>query len=842
MGNGTRNFYSIRAASINLFLVVISLLMLYQYRYGLGMLNPVNDAWLMKHDWATHYLGWFFFRNEPWGFPIGKISNYLYPVSTNVGFTDSIPLASIFFKIFSPILPHNFQFIGAWMLMCHVLLAYFVIKLLDLFSIKGPVQLVATLIVVFNPVLLHRSIHPALCSHWLIVGSIWVYFLDPKVYSPTRLMSYQGVFLVIGGLINPYFSLIEGGFSLALAWRLWQFDRALSFRKAFIMTATTSVLLLACWYIVGFFAFRSKMDLGVSGAYGLYAFNLNSLYNSGGWSAFFPGLALVSWHQYESFMYLGIGMLGLFLLTALMLGAKLIRSKIKGAPEKYWFGKSEISLLPLLLFVMAISLFAITNVITFNDKVLATISLPEKFLKVADMFRASARYFWVAYYLLLIFIIVQTIRLVKSIGIAVILLTAVLAAQLYDYQSLLGRYVGDYNPYHPPLKEVEWRKIFDKMDRFIFYPPFEYQYLSPGDYKYFSYLAADYKKKINLGYAARLDNRAIRDYTESLKRSIDQDSIDSKTVYIATPEYASRMSEGYYSNLLVYGQLDGYYVFYPKELQQDQAFSGVEDDHDKIINKRKFFKPYTLMAGDAESDWTMQIERLEKSARNFFLQGYILKNSSTNIDELSILLKADDGKMFISSPIKVMPDSIPGAGSDSLKFNTTYFTGDVPSGDYRIAAYASSGEGKTHTGNYSFLASISIGHLDTSPAKELPEFPRLRYWFDVFEDTDERLKLTGWAFIEGGSSFDNRIEILIQSADKTYTTPADPTVRGDVTSYFNSQKNLETSGFGCIINKKTLKEGEYEVGVRVIDQKLHREVIEFTGRTFYVEAPVDPKP
>ena len=842
MTGGIRNIYHTRAASINLFIVLLSLLMLYQYRYGLGMLNPVNDAWLMKHDWATHYLGWFFYRNEPWGFPIGKISNYLYPVSTNVGFTDSIPLASIFFKIFSPILPHNFQFIGAWMLMCHVLLAYFVIKLLDLFSIKGLVQLVGTLIVVFNPVLLHRSIHPALCSHWLIVGSIWIYFLDPKTYSPTRLMTYQGIFLVVGGLINPYFSLIEGGFSLALAWRLWRFDRTVSLRKAFIVTAATSFLLLVCWYAVGFFAFRSKMDLGVSGAYGMYAFNLNSLYNSGGWSAFFPGLPLVSWHQYESFMYLGIGMMGLFLLTALMLAIKLIQSKIRGVPEQYWFGKSETPLLPLLLFVIGISLFALTNVITFNDKVLWTISLPDEFLKVADMFRASARYFWVAYYLLFIFIVVQTIRIVKRIGFALILLTVVFAAQLYDYQTLLGRYVGDYNPYHPPLTEVEWRKIFEKMDRFIFYPPFESQYLSPGDYMYFSYLAADYKKKINLGYAARLDNKAIRDYTESLKRSIDQDSVDRKTVYIATPEYASRISEGYYSNLLAYGQLDGYYVFYPRELHQDQAFSGVNDDHDQIINRRKIFKPFTLLKRDVEVDLTMQIQRLEKSAKNFFLKGYILKNSSMNIAELSVLLKADDGKMFISSPIKVAPDSIRVSGPDSLKFNTTYFTGDVPSGDYRIAAYASSGEGMNHTGNYSFLGSISIGHLDTSPPKELPEFPRLRYWFDEFEDTDEQLKIVGWAFIDGVSSFDNRIEILIRTEAKTYTSPADPMVRGDVTSFFNSPKNLETSGFGSIISKKTLKEGEYEVGIRIIDQRLHREVIEFSGRRFYVEAPVDPKP
>ncbi len=37
-------------------------------------LQPSNINWLMtaRHDWGTHYLGWAFYKNEPWHFPIGK--------------------------------------------------------------------------------------------------------------------------------------------------------------------------------------------------------------------------------------------------------------------------------------------------------------------------------------------------------------------------------------------------------------------------------------------------------------------------------------------------------------------------------------------------------------------------------------------------------------------------------------------------------------------------------------------------------------------------------------------------------------------------------------------------
>ena len=70
--------------------------------YSLTILIPTNDNWLMtvRDDWGTHYLGWFFYRNEPWTFPLGNVSRYYFTPGTNVGFTDSIPLMAIFFKIF----------------------------------------------------------------------------------------------------------------------------------------------------------------------------------------------------------------------------------------------------------------------------------------------------------------------------------------------------------------------------------------------------------------------------------------------------------------------------------------------------------------------------------------------------------------------------------------------------------------------------------------------------------------------------------------------------------------------------------------------------------------------
>ena len=38
---------------------------------GLPFLNPTNVAWLQGGDPLQHYLGWAFYRNSPWTWPIG---------------------------------------------------------------------------------------------------------------------------------------------------------------------------------------------------------------------------------------------------------------------------------------------------------------------------------------------------------------------------------------------------------------------------------------------------------------------------------------------------------------------------------------------------------------------------------------------------------------------------------------------------------------------------------------------------------------------------------------------------------------------------------------------------
>lgn len=102
---------------------------------GLNTANPSNSEWLMAgFDTPTYFLSWEFFRSSPfWQFQLGANPNYGMDISSSIVFSDSLPLLALFFKILNPILPHQFQYNGLWLLGCFILQGYYSNKLLGVF-------------------------------------------------------------------------------------------------------------------------------------------------------------------------------------------------------------------------------------------------------------------------------------------------------------------------------------------------------------------------------------------------------------------------------------------------------------------------------------------------------------------------------------------------------------------------------------------------------------------------------------------------------------------------------------------------------------------------------------
>ena len=74
----------------------------FSFLYGWSILNPKNNMWLeggQNQDPMQAYLGWEFFRREPWSIPLGSNQSFGMLPSNSVVYSDSIPLLAIFFKL-----------------------------------------------------------------------------------------------------------------------------------------------------------------------------------------------------------------------------------------------------------------------------------------------------------------------------------------------------------------------------------------------------------------------------------------------------------------------------------------------------------------------------------------------------------------------------------------------------------------------------------------------------------------------------------------------------------------------------------------------------------------------
>jgi len=116
------------------------------YLFGWEILNPKNISWLMAEtDGAQYYLGWLFFRNEPWTFPLGLIQSYFAPIGTSIGLTDSLPLLAFPFKLVSGILPRDFQYFGIWIYVSYILQAVFAYLLMGTVCENRSIRLISAL-------------------------------------------------------------------------------------------------------------------------------------------------------------------------------------------------------------------------------------------------------------------------------------------------------------------------------------------------------------------------------------------------------------------------------------------------------------------------------------------------------------------------------------------------------------------------------------------------------------------------------------------------------------------------------------------------------------------------
>lgn len=513
---------------------------------GPGALNPENILWLQAGDPATHFLGWQFFRNGPWGFPLGSNPDYGLEFSNAVVYSDSIPLLAILFKLFSGLLTDTFQYFGCWLFACFVLQAWFGWKLTGLASNDRCIRFLATGLFVFSPPMLHRlNGHLSLVSHFLILAGL---YLSLRKKQEMRIV-YWPLLLAISAMVHAYI--------LAMVALLWLVDLSASISKSprtyqapikEFLTAAFFVF-LACWQ-AGYFTVGQSMS---SGGFGFFRMNLLSIIDSSGWSYIlrdFPETARVG--NGEGFNYLGLGLIVTVLFAIPTLFS--VKTDIAGAMKAY----------PLLvLALLLLTAFSVSNNVgigswNFN------ITIPQSLLDVANIFRASGRMFWPVFYVLVFVAVFLVVRGYEK-NVATSLLAIALVSQVIDTSAGWSpiRNKLSQNPasaeWASPLKDRFWATAAPLYKSVRLSIP---RNIHPN-WSVFADYAARNHLATNAVYLAREDEAKVRSAVQTSVDSIYSGKLDPDSLYILDDDMVAPALAHIDQRADLLAKIDGFNVLAP---------------------------------------------------------------------------------------------------------------------------------------------------------------------------------------------------------------------------------------------------------------------------------------
>lgn len=493
---------------------------LFLYQFGFRFLDPTNIGYIFRHggDIAANYLGWAFLRNEPWSFPLGKITRYFAPLGTYAALTGLNPFCWIPFKLISPILPVDFYYSGWWVLCCYCLQAYFGYRLMRLITDNTFEQTLGAFFFLLSPPLIIRILtgQDTLASHWLILASFALYFENYAELHSRRFIISWSLLIVCACAIFPYFCPMV--ISIAIAFSIRHLIWTPSARPKLVMgLALYPLVALGSYIIFGYAA--GGTSYSVTG-YGTNSLNLNAFINPLQWSSFLPGLSYRMGQVADSFNYLGLGIIFLFICGIIHL---IIRPR-KIDQIKY--------LLPLIFVLLIFFLYAVSNRVTWGNTTLLKYNLPEPLLKMASMFRGSGRFGWPLFYAIL-YAGLFAVTAIKRKSLALTVMCICLAIQLVDIHPLLS--AADFHHKEPVdslLKSPLWQSAANKFNKIIIYPPFIQAITRDDDFKYLALYAYKNNMSINTGYIARWPATEMKAYNEELTSSLRSGDLDPKGIYI----------------------------------------------------------------------------------------------------------------------------------------------------------------------------------------------------------------------------------------------------------------------------------------------------------------------
>jgi hypothetical protein len=476
-----------------------------------------SSIWLLDQDAATAFLGWQFFRGAPLNWPLGMIGDYLYPIGTSIGNTDSIPLFAYLFRPISALLPREAQYFGLWLLAGWIAQGVASFQLLASNDRRRDrAAWVGAVVFTTSPALMYRELmrHEALTFHAAVLLAFLLYRADWTERRPAVLIA-----LLIGalGLIHPYLLVMIAAIAFATMIRAGlDLGRRALIHAALGLGGGVLVALPAI-ASAGYLADRSQ----AYGGFGECAADLFTFANPMSLSTFLRGFPVLPC-RHEGYAYLGLGGV-LVVCVALMTCAR------KKAP---FSGIGGVTAWPLFLVCGGMAIFALSSLVTAFHNDLADLSGLYAYLEpIPSILRSSGRFVWPIYYLILWWAFERAIE-GSTVRRGLIVVSTALFLQAVDtWPGFFARMHAPSDRASPSLDAI-WPIAPTKYRHLAIDPP---SLVGPGigdPYVLYARLAAVHHLTFNSGYAARMDRSKAATYVARFHAELDGEAIATDTIYV----------------------------------------------------------------------------------------------------------------------------------------------------------------------------------------------------------------------------------------------------------------------------------------------------------------------
>jgi hypothetical protein len=522
---------------------------------GWREINPGNLSWL-SGDPAQYEVGWEFLRHEKvWSFPLTWITRLDYPSGVSASNLDFIPLVGVPLRFFASALPVDFQYLGLYAVTCYCLQTFFGLKLVSMFSKEDRIiTLLGAAFFLLSPILTERLYgHFPHSTHWILLACLYYYFRFSSTKTLPQYLLPFVVLAIIAAAVTPYIALMAVLLGLAAIWRAHlegagagaiisatpsaTRDASVRIRHWFatsylLWAAILLAATLLSLTVFGFIVFGHAQFAG--DGYTNYSMNILSPINPNGASLYFRTLPSVGAQAYESYNYLGIGVL-------LLLAISLARN-----PEligELW----SIATRPLVIASILLSLLAISLKVTIADQVLFTIPAPKFIFHLLAAFRSSGRLFWPVNYLLVLGAIVGVVTTIPSRFARHLILASALLLQYFDLLPLRdGIAAAAQKPHINELVSSDWTELPKHYRHLVILPAMQCEPdQSPGGlivWANFARLAARGDMTLNSAYLGRVPPQTHILDCAVLPQNLMRDGLRSDTAYVLSDALAATVS------------------------------------------------------------------------------------------------------------------------------------------------------------------------------------------------------------------------------------------------------------------------------------------------------------